>query len=157
MHVDSQAALTSGPPKKRTDEDDGTAGHLNAMDRSSSRHPDPQVAQLPFKERIAPGMVVSWTPKRLDPLMLGRFNMAYILCPASAAGAHAQDMKGQAIEKQGSEGGPISWLCAAVNPGVLHESYEIHLWRHIVIDVEQMDAEVLLEYDPGTRYYFIGL
>ena|SRR5688572_29713924 len=138
-------------------------GHLSVQDKSTSRHPDPQIAKLPFKERIRPGMVVSWTQRygENDVRLANPFNMAVVLCPASAAGPHAVDLTDKNVKAQAEEedAGEESkkWLCAYVNPGLLHESYEVQIWRQTVMSVDQMDAEVLLEYDPGTRYYFITL
>lgn len=42
-------------------------------------------------------------------------------------------------------------------PGTLGGSYEVQLWRQVVVDVAQMEAEVVLEYDAATRYYHITI
>lgn len=135
--------------------------HMNSVDRSSSRHPDPQIAKMPFKERIRPGMVISFSTRDGDPGYMYGVKMAYILGAASAAGSHATDLNDDPVathkDVEGPGEAPSAYLCATVNPGVLHESYEIQLWRHIVIGVDRMDTEILLEYDPGTRYHFMTL
>jgi len=33
-------------------------------------------------------------------------------------------------------------------------AFEIYLWQQVVASVDTMEAEVLLEYDVGTRYYY---
>lgn len=88
--------------------------------------------------------------------------MAVVLCPQSAAGAAARNFQGELVNTDGAtsgEGGgktePQSYLCALVLPSVLPEAYELSLWRQAVVDVEAMEAEVLLEYDVATRYYFM--
>ncbi|KND86582.1 Kinesin-like protein KIF2C [Tolypocladium ophioglossoides CBS 100239] len=162
MHVDAQQRATaagqagSAPPP---------LGFLSAADRSSSADPAPAAAAVPFKERIRPGMVVSWTPPpRAAPDLPDGVKPAVVLCPAAAAGHHALDVRGRRVDVQdgghvaeGEGGGPARFLCALVHPGVTHGTYEVQMWRHMVIDVDMMDAEVTLEYDPATRYYYIAV
>lgn len=49
------------------------------------------------------------------------------------------------------------YLCALVLPSFMSETYEINLWRQIVVDTEAMNAEAFLEYDPATRYYYMAV
>lgn len=107
---------------------------------------------MPFIERIRPGMVVRWTPPTESTPSENEQNLALILC-SQATGETVRDGVGNLVDSDGSSG--QRWLCAMVLPGVLGDSYEVHLWRQAVVDVGQMQAEVILEYDVATRYYHI--
>lgn len=37
------------------------------------------------------------------------------------------------------------------------ETCDVNLWRKLVVDTEAMNAEVCLEYDSTTRYYYIAV
>jgi kinesin family protein 2/24 len=132
---------------------------------SSSEDADPRSADVPFKQRIRPGMVVRWTPPGRSQIRApGGLDMAVVLCPQSAAGAAARNFRGELVNEHGATSGegngerkPLTYLCALVLPSVLPEAYEIHLWRQAVVDVDSMEAEVLLEYDVATRYYFMKI
>jgi len=96
--------------------------------------------KTPFKDRIEPGMVVrvcpgSWAFNGTDKVM--------ILSPAEA-----KDFEG---------GDERSFICAAVAPGLVPTSYELHIARKKVLKASDFEAEVLMEYDMATRYYFIEL
>lgn len=77
-----------------------------------------------------------------------------MLCPQIAEAAQAQKFLGFLGEKacQASQSGQ-RYLCATVSSGTLVDTYEINMWRQVVVDVKDMEAEVLLEYDAATRYY----
>ncbi|KAJ4187176.1 hypothetical protein NW767_006381 [Fusarium falciforme] len=95
---------------------------------------DPEMSQVPFKERIRPGMVVSWNPPDGTPgfyRLPGR-NLVTILSPEDET----------------------SYRCASVVPGVMPGAFEVYLWQQVVAKVEHMETEVLLEYDVATRYYY---
>ena len=100
----------------------------------SSRDPRPEMANVPFKERLRPGMVVSWNPADDTPgfyRLPGR-NLVMILSP------------------EGEE----TYRCAVAVPAIMPGAFEIYLWQQVVASVNTMEAEVLLEYDVGTRYYY---
>lgn len=163
LHVDSQRAAQQGdaPSAAESDQPDTILGHLTMAERSSSRELDPNMATLPFKRRIRPGMVVSWTPPPDFPLGLpGGMNLAMVLCPTNAAGNAAQNLFGHQIESSNldqDETKPEGYLCTLIMPGIMSETYEVNLWRQVVIEVGTMNAEVCLEYDPATRYYYIAV
>lgn len=121
----------------------------------SSRDPGHEDKEnLPqFKERIRPGMAVRWTAHRYASMASSKHNLAVVLCPENAAGEHARDVLGKRINNGASQ----RYLCALVIPGTLAEAYEVNLWRQVVLDVNEMEAEVRLEYDPATRYYHISV
>lgn len=169
LHIDSQRApqRDEDPPAAESAEPDTILGHLTMAERSSSRELDPKLSSLPFKERIRPVMVVSWTPPPNFPLGLpSGLNLAMVLCPAHAAGHAAKSVFGSQVDLAGvdqsetmsSDGeGKTHYLCALITPGLMSETYEINLWRQVVVDTRAMNAEVCLEYDSATRYYYIAV
>lgn len=163
LHVDSQRASkqSDGPSAAESDEPDTILGHLTMAERSSSRELDPKLATLPFKERIRPGMVVSWIPPPDFPLGLpGGMNLVMVLCPADAAGSAAKNVFGSQVDSADDdqdEANAKGYLCALIMPGFMSETYEINLWRQVVVGLEEMNAEVFLEYDPATRYYYMAV
>jgi kinesin family protein 2/24 len=42
-----------------------------------------------------------------------------------------------------------------VMPAMLSGSYGVSLWRQVVVWVEEMEGEVLMEWDEATRYYYL--
>ncbi|KAK2596647.1 hypothetical protein QQS21_006268 [Conoideocrella luteorostrata] len=161
LHVDSRQQKT-----KDTAEDDGSdsvLAHLKNFDRSSSRDPDESAKSTPFKDRIRPGMTVSWTPPA--DYRMGYYDglqIAVVLCPAAAAGATSQDTMGRRVDVGSEDNRTASgqhkrFLCAMVSPAVLKGAYTVNLWRNVVIDVENMDGEVILEYDAATRFYHLAV
>lgn len=112
----------------------------------SSREPKPETEALPFKQRLRPGMVVSLTPLPEgsgSPFIssTGR-NLVMLLSEEveSAAEALDADMK--------------AYRCAFVAPGIMPGAFELHPWLQCVVHERHMDAEVILEYDSATRYYY---
>ncbi|KAK3317300.1 P-loop containing nucleoside triphosphate hydrolase protein [Cercophora scortea] len=123
----------------------------------SSADPEPDSATIPFKERIRPGMVVS-----IVPLAAGVFggyalsgkSFVLVLCPAAAVGERVRDMAGEQVNP-GSGTQTDRYLCALVLPGFMPGSYGVSLWRQCVVGLEEMEGEVLMEYDAATRYYYM--
>lgn len=158
LHVDSQRAPQQRVPAES--EDLGKAlGRLDIAEKPSSRETDPELSGLPFKERIRPGMVVSWTPMPDLALELpGGRNLAMVLCPAEAAGHKAKGiLRGKMHSKnvdQG-EGKEKGYLCAWVFPSMAGEGYEINPWEQVVVDTGAMNAEVCLQYEPATRCCYL--
>ncbi|KAL4937000.1 P-loop containing nucleoside triphosphate hydrolase protein [Aspergillus oleicola] len=101
---------------------------------SASREPDGEKAKLPFKERIRPGMAISWAAPWDVLSPSPRQNLAVVLSP--------------------QEDGNCS--CALVLPGAVANAFEVHLWKQVVVNVGDMVEEVVLEYDSATRYYRIA-
>lgn len=132
----------------------------------SSADPEPDAAGIPFKERIRPGMVVRWKPSREGGRLgaAGRegIGMAVVLCPAGAVGGRVRDFMGAVVNPPEGEGKEAEgerqgerYLCAMVSPSLLPGSYGLSLWRQAVVSVEEMEAEVLMEWDEATRYYYM--
>jgi kinesin family protein 2/24 len=173
MHTDSQrAGGTSNANASNTSESikpDTVLGRLGLMSGLTSRDLDPTATTVPFKDRIRPGMVVSWHehPDRGSALStLDVLELAVVLCPVAALHGNVKDVHGNVVNplkskptSGGEPGTGISsrYLCALLTPGLMAEAYELNLWQQIVIDVRMMDKEVFLEYDGGTRYYYISV
>lgn len=163
MHIDSQRSSqqSDGQTAEEPAEPDTILGHLTMAERSSSRELDSALSSLPFKERIKPGMVVSWTPPPDFPLGLpGGMNLVMVLCPADAAGHAAKSLFGSRVDcESGREEGTNAkrYLCAMIMPGFMSETYEVNNWRQVVVGTDAMNAEVCLEYDAATRYYYIAV
>ncbi|KAH8168732.1 kinesin motor domain-containing protein [Sarocladium implicatum] len=161
LHVESQAGGNKTSEQPSTVERK-PGSSLETSHKMSSRPDDPELAKIPFKERIRPGMVVSWSRSTgTEQSASSTSNLAYILCPVAAAGPHAMTAEDSRVNSSGplgvEESSTTAYICATVKPSFLHESYEVQLWHHVVVSLDQMDAEVLLEFDPGTRYYFVTL
>ena len=133
----------------------------------SSRDLAPNSWQMPFKKRVRPGMVVIWNPNPELCVSLGLaeddVKLAAVLCPASVMTGAVQDAIRDVADGRGqprtdfedSLDGRAQYLCALVTPGPVAEAYELNLWRHTVIAVDDMEKEVILEYDPSARYYYV--
>ncbi|KAJ5180100.1 hypothetical protein N7492_003310 [Penicillium capsulatum] len=146
LHVDSQRSSA-----KRNN---GSAPSGNIVNSASSTSRDSSERnKLHFTERIRPGMVVRWNPPAELPLSKNEQNLALILCPQTAVGTEVQDAFGNPVCSDNPS--TQRYLCALVVPGTLGDSYEVHIWRQVAVDVEKMEAEVLLEYNVTTRYYHI--
>lgn len=127
LHIDSQRITpTAETPTTATPSEDAL--------QTSSRDPNPNSKNVDFKDRIRPGMAVSWSPPPDFKFKLDGLNIALALSPKD-------------------EG----WLCAVVVPGILPGAYEISLWHQTVVESHVMEAEVILEYDAATRYYYIAV
>ncbi|KAL8288418.1 hypothetical protein RB597_000503 [Gaeumannomyces tritici] len=162
LHVDSwRAPPVSQQPQSSTSVDADVLDE--ATDGSSSRtvRLRGSLGALPFQERIRPGMVVRWEPEAAFKLKVpGHQSLALVLCPQSALGPGVRDALGSEVspaagggESEKSHG----YLCALVLPGMVPGAYEVNMWRQIVVPVENMEAEVILEYDPATRYYYMSV
>ncbi|KAJ5374420.1 hypothetical protein N7517_006426 [Penicillium concentricum] len=115
-----------------------------------------------FKDRIRPGMVVRCNAAANFPGSSSQEKLVMILCPQNVVGKNMKDALGNEVnpsyclEKTELTGITHQrYLCALVLSGGLADSYEVSIWRQIVVDLSSMETEVSLEYDPATRYYHI--
>ena len=143
------------------------------MEKSTrSADPVPGSDSIPFKQRIRPGMVVAWTPPAGSKGVLPppAKNLAMIMSPVSAwAGAGSgriRDWTGSPVVEKSSDNakdtttggnGAKKYLCAIVTPGFMAGTYTVGVWQHLVVAVDQMEEEVVLEYDPATRFYYLNV
>jgi kinesin family member 2/24 len=172
MHIDSQRVgdtlNTHASKPIESMAPDGVLGPLELTSRFSSRDLDPTATAVPFKERIRPGMVISWNqpPGRGSDLGVpDDLKLAAVLCPVEAVQVTVKDILGNVVNPTASEhtatkdngiDSSARYLCALVTPALMAEAYELNMWRQTVINVSMMEKEVFLEYDAGTRYYFIS-
>ncbi|KAL2143376.1 hypothetical protein VTI28DRAFT_10490 [Corynascus sepedonium] len=171
LHIDSQrAAVSSKSAQVATGSQPGPS--VSLMERlNSSADPDQDpdtVAAIPFKQRIRPGMVIAWTPPAEYAgfaVALGGKAYAVVMCPAAASGPRARDLRGELVvdklsaatgDGNGRElGDHDAYLCALVTPSVLPGSFAVGLWQQVVVRVAEMEAEVLMEWDEASRYYYM--
>lgn len=131
-------------------------------EQSSSREPDHSIALRPFKDRIRPGMVVKWTPRSdqgFPKTLAGGTTKALVLCPTDAVESTVKDFLGNEVNTTRSDGGDTGkskrYLCSMITPGPMSETYVLRPWQQVVVDTEMMVAEVCMEYDEATRYYYM--
>ncbi|KAH7136707.1 P-loop containing nucleoside triphosphate hydrolase protein [Dactylonectria estremocensis] len=130
MHIDSEAAQNG----------DDNSGDDNG--KPNSREPDAAVRALPWTQRIRSGMFVAWDPPSGHALERPDKNFAVVLAPVRVGSdTNSQD-----------EG---SWLCADVMINSASKGYEVQMWQHVSIDVAQLSAEVIFEYDASSRLYYL--
>ncbi|KAK9416643.1 putative Kinesin motor domain-containing protein [Seiridium unicorne] len=170
MHVDSQHVGNTPAPRTATTSkypiQSSTGSSTEEVPgRSSSRDLNPSAMEMPFKERIRPGMVVSWNgpSEHYSALHLpDGLKLAAVLCPVESVKdafinvIDPADNEHAKTQENGRESN-TRYLCALLTPGLMVETYELNFWRQIVIDVDMMEGEVILEYDAGTRYYYISV
>jgi kinesin family protein 2/24 len=150
MHIDSQrSGGTSNTHTPKTSESTGSGTPIEAASRSSSKDINSANAAVPFKERIRPGMVVSWKKTSDDGEESSTpegISLAVVLSPVKGTqGALGETDPGS------------QYICAVVMQGIMAGAYEIDLWQQITVDVESMEKEVILEYDRNTRYYYVSV
>ncbi|KAK0649098.1 P-loop containing nucleoside triphosphate hydrolase protein [Cercophora newfieldiana] len=157
-HVDAQQSQRPAPIK---DSDLGLDPEVVRQAKlNCSADPEDANAAVPFMQRIRPGMVVQYKPAQyfLGNNWQGK-NYAMILCPASAVGETVCDLMGKRVEvndEKGSDRGG-RYLAAIITPSLLPGSYLVNVWKQIVVNADEIEAEVLMEYDEATRYYYMTL
>jgi kinesin family protein 2/24 len=97
--------------------------------------------KTPFQGRIKPGMFIRLKPgvARYEGI-----NLVMIMSPATR-----EDFENEGEERR--------FICALVGPSIMTEAYELHVERQDTLYVKDMAAEVLMEYDLATRYYYMDL
>ncbi|KAL3417246.1 kinesin motor domain-containing protein [Phlyctema vagabunda] len=170
MHIDSQH--TSELSKKAIRSKPTASAELDTIlglrSTMSSQDLDPARSNLPFKERLRPGIVVSYviSPEHGAALSVpDGLKLAVLLCPVEAIQGSAKDSLGKVINPRESGHGNLErsnvelggrYLCSLLTPGQTANAYELNLWKQIVIGANSMNSEVHLEYDAATRYYYVS-
>ncbi|KAF2801423.1 diatom spindle kinesin 1 [Mytilinidion resinicola] len=131
LHIDSQAAQASSTPIP------GLTAQAEPL--------------TPFATRIRPGMFVRYNPSHPTGLDT---NIATILCPDWAVETKVKDYYGKEVKGMKGEG-ERRYLCAMVAPSIMPGAWELDLARQCVVEVREMEAEVLMEWDVATRYWFM--
>ncbi|EMR64081.1 putative diatom spindle kinesin 1 protein [Eutypa lata UCREL1] len=164
LHIDSQhcRAPTSESQLQggsgAGEKPDGDSA-IPARWQDSSREPRMEMQALPFKDRLRPGMMVAWTPDEENagfPVIPNGRDLIMLLSeePCSSAGESSMAAaEADAKVKEKAER-PRTYRCAFVGPAVMPGAFELHPWIQCVVEGSQMDAEVILEYDSATRYYY---
>ncbi|KAK4186275.1 hypothetical protein QBC35DRAFT_501606 [Podospora australis] len=167
LHVDSQqqkrkpaasgTTTAVGAESFSKGKQPGPLSRLEMLD--SSADPEPRASEIPFKGRIRPGMVVSWTPGPEYSIFgaagSGSKTFAVILSPTEVVGERVRDVKGVLVNPPETGGKEKRWLCAMVTPAILPGAYDISIWRQAVVAEDQMTGEVVMEWDAATRYYYL--
>lgn len=150
LHLDSQrkqSIKTSNKQGTKSDPQDPLSSSLSSRDPSKK-------TGISFTDPIRPGMAVVCNPPTELPFRHEEQNIAVVLWPLHAAGENVIDVLGPKV--QPSQNGESKFLCALALPSTMGQSYEVHLWRQVVVPVQQMLSEVVLEYDAATRYYYVS-
>ncbi|KAK4131300.1 P-loop containing nucleoside triphosphate hydrolase protein [Trichocladium antarcticum] len=168
LHIDSQRGQARATDTIGRDGAGGTAvARMARLDCSAD--PEDGVARVPWRERIRPGMVVGWVPGPEHASVAaaaaagGGKCYAVVLCPVGAVGPRVRDVRGAVVNPGGVAGaepgvereGREAYLCAMMTPAMAPMSFAVSLWRQEVVRMEQMEAEVLMEWDEATRYYYM--
>lgn len=115
----------------------------SSMNKDAESLPEPlkEMERTPFQTRIKPGMFVRLNPgaAKFDGITL-----AMVMSPATR-------------DDFDSDGGERRFICALVGPSIMTDAYELHVSNQDMFCVKDMAAEVLMEYDVATRYYYMDL
>ncbi|KAK4204600.1 P-loop containing nucleoside triphosphate hydrolase protein [Triangularia verruculosa] len=156
LHIDtnthSRTSTTAGNDKPGT-----KVTRMERLDSSADIETSPEAKDIPFKERIRPGMVVSYHAVGKVGA-LGPKQMAVVLSRVDAVGERVRDVNGAQVNPPSGEhesGKGERYLCSMVLPAILPGAYDVSLWRQVVVGVEEMEAEVILEWDMATRYHYM--
>lgn len=154
LHVDSQKGLATRT-KATGAKPSGAKPEIARMAKMSASA-DPDRPEVPFEERIRPGMVVRIEPKEGHRGGGGEAkSYAMVMSDVVGLGDGVRDMKGrEVVAAEGEEKGK-RFLCAVVGKAPPPGAYNVHLWMQAAVSVEEMMEEVLLEYDEATRYYYM--
>ncbi|EZF19729.1 hypothetical protein H112_05315 [Trichophyton rubrum D6] len=116
-----------------------------SLKTKSAATSEPKKPTIPFKERLKPGMFVRVTPQSPnDPI-----HFLMLLAPE---GAFDQT---RVAAKENGDGCGSKYICAAVAPSIMVDAYELFVSQQRIVRIEDMEAEVLMEYDSAMRYYFM--
>jgi kinesin family protein 2/24 len=131
LHIDSRTARSAAPSE--------VSSAIASEDEAS---PKPIV---PFQERLHPGMIVRVKRRSVTEFL----QYAMILCPE---GAFEKDP-----EKREEMMGKKSYVCAQIFGSVMADAYNLAMEAKKVIAAEDMEAEVTMEWDAPTRYWFMTI
>ncbi|KAK4173337.1 P-loop containing nucleoside triphosphate hydrolase protein [Triangularia setosa] len=156
LHIDNSRSQLSATADNGKPEAKLT--RMERLDSSADIESPPDAKDVPFKERIRPGMVVSYRSMGKAGA-LGPKQMGVVLSRAEAVGERVRDVYGVQVnptlsgDSEGAKG--ERYLCSMVIPAILPGAYDVSLWRQAVVAVEEMEAEIILEWDMATRYYYM--
>ncbi|CZR67073.1 related to kinesin-related protein KLPA [Phialocephala subalpina] len=131
LHIDSRTARSATPSE--------VSSAIASEDKAS---PKPNV---PFQERLQPGMIVR-VKRRLRTDFVQH---AMILCPEGAFEKDAVNREEMMGKKR--------YVCAQIFGAVMADAYNLAMEAKKVIAAEDMEAEVSMEWDAPTRYWFMTI
>lgn len=137
LHIDSRRGNSGKQP---SDEQAVTA----AVDQQ-------KLPTRPFYERIRPGMFVQL--KCDDPT---RVHVSKFMIMAPKGAFDSASTKAEKAAVAGREGASGQrYICALVLPSPMGDAYELDVKHQGVIGIDEMEKELLMEYDPASRCYYM--
>ncbi|KAH8667607.1 diatom spindle kinesin 1 [Tricladium varicosporioides] len=101
----------------------------------------------PFHERLRPGMFI-----RIKPTKPGQVYIPIVMVMSPASGFEgATGTNGEENSKK------AGYICCIVMPSPMKNAYELDVRHQSIFKIEEMDKELLMEYDQATRYYFLTI
>jgi kinesin family protein 2/24 len=108
---------------------------------------DAEKSAAPFKDRLRPGMVVRL---RRSNMQKETQELALVLSPVLPDGTGFSD-------QISSQKRVNSYVCANIEPAEFQNAYTLNIWKQKIVHQIDMEAEIILEYDKASRYYFLEL
>jgi kinesin family protein 2/24 len=131
LHIDSRTARSAAPSE--------VSSAIASEDEAPSK------PTVPFQERLQPGMIVRIKQRlRTEPAQY-----AMILCPEGAFEKDPVNREAMISKNR--------YICAQIFGAVMADAYNLTMERKKVIAVEDMEAEVSMEWDAPTRYWFMTI
>lgn len=131
LHIDSRTARSAAPSE--------VSSAIRPEDGASTK------PIVPFQERLHPGMIVLIKPRLRTEFV--KYTM--ILCPEGAFEKDSVNREEMMGKKR--------YVCAQIFGAVMADAYNLGMETKTVIAVEDMEAEVSMEWDPPTRYWFMTI
>lgn len=110
----------------------------------------------PFYERIRAGMFVQ---RKCVDATKDYLSKVMIMAPEGAFGDASSnpDGAGTGAGERAPACSSQRYICALVLPSPMGDAYEIDVNHQGVVGVDEMEMELLMEYDQATRCYYINL
>jgi hypothetical protein len=94
-----------------------------------------------FQSRIKLGILVRFNP--------GAAKFECIIMNMVMSPARLEDFATRGDERQ--------FICALVGPSVMTDAYDLFMAKQDIYSVKNIAAEVLIEYDMATRFYYMDI
>ena len=143
LHIDSRVVDKSGTQTPLSEEE------LVAAKAEKDR------ASIPFQHRLLPGMFVrmrTYNPQHQE--------ISMILSPEDAFPPFDPPLptnRPRSGDSNWDEVNKRRFIVAAVTPGLFHDSWVLQIQHLKVISIGEMVAEVNLEWDGASRYYYVKI
>ncbi|KAL2061256.1 hypothetical protein VTL71DRAFT_7529 [Oculimacula yallundae] len=149
LHIDSRKALEK--PKAKAVQSKPSAVSQDVVEASSKD------SNVPFQKRLRPGMFIE---REKAPQYLKKF---MIMCPVGAFSSDEDKDKntiptaGQTSPQESQTEDVRKFVCALVLPSPMADAYELDVTKLFEIAVDEMEKELLMEYDAASRCYYMTL